>query len=186
MKTVKSIIVAVLVAGLMAVQAEARDQGVNGLVVGAGSGALVGQAIGRNTEGTLVGTAVGGMLGYIVGNEMDKQGNDTAYASDNGYASAQSAVYLPPPSPSPNLVLAFGGRHDRRHYGPIERCRDIVTVKCWHGRCREVIRTECRERDRHWRGDRYWRGDRHWRGDRYRHDDRHDRWRDRPRHRDRW
>ena len=181
MKTMKSIIVAVLVAGSMAVQAEARDQGVSGLVMGAGGGALVGQAIGRDTEGTLIGTAVGGMLGYIAGNEMDKQ-SDTAYASDNGYASAQPAVFLPPPRP--NVVFAFGGRNDDRHYGPIERCRDIVTVKCWHGRCREVITTECRDwdrwRDRDWRRDRHWRGDRHWDGDR------HDRWRDRYRHRDRW
>lgn len=181
MKTVKSIIVAVLVAGSMAVQAEAGGQGVNGLVMGAGGGALVGQAIGRDTEGTLIGTAVGGMLGYIVGNEMEKQ-SDTTYASDNGYASAQPAVFLPTPSPPPNVVVSFGGRRDHRHYGPIERCRDIVTVKCWYGRCREVIRTECRDRwrDRDWHRDRHWRGDRHWHGDR------DDRWRDRYRHRDRW
>jgi len=144
MKTVKTIIVAVLLAGSMAVQAEARNQGVNGLMVGAGG-------------------------------------------APGGYASAQPAVFLPPPPPPPNLVFSFGGRPDHRYYGPIERCRDIVTVKCWYGRCREVVRTECRDRDR-WR-DRDWRGDHHWRGDRRWHDDRRDRWRDdnwRDRHRDRW
>ena len=59
---------------LLTSQAQARDNGVDGLLFGAGSGALIGQAIGKNTEATLIGTAVGSMLGYIVGNEMDKSG----------------------------------------------------------------------------------------------------------------
>ena len=52
--------------------AQANENGVNGLILGAGSGALIGQTIGRNTEATLIGTAVGSMFGYIIGNEMDK------------------------------------------------------------------------------------------------------------------
>ena len=55
-------------------QAQARDNGLNGLLFGAGSGAIIGQAIGHNTGGTLIGTAVGSMFGYMLGNEMDKNG----------------------------------------------------------------------------------------------------------------
>ena len=59
MRTVKMALSAVLLAGTLTGQAMAHDHGINGLLLGAGSGALVGQAIGRDSEGTLIGTAVG-------------------------------------------------------------------------------------------------------------------------------
>jgi len=72
-------IMVIIIAAMMLVgansRARAQEDGVYGLILGAGGGALVGQAIGRNTEGTLIGTAVGGMLGYIIGNERDKRGD---------------------------------------------------------------------------------------------------------------
>lgn len=146
MKTVKSMIVAVVLAGAVAVQAEARDRDVNGL-------------------------------------------------ADGGSGFARPAVFLPPPPPPPNIVFDFGGRGDYRPYRP-ERCRDIVTVQCRFGRCREVVRTECGDRWRHrdwhdrpyyWRDHRRWHGDDRWHHDRWRDDRwREDRWRDRPYPRDRW
>ncbi len=187
MKTVRSGIVAIILAASMAVQAEARDQGINGLLVGAGGGALAGQAIGRDTEGTLIGAAVGGMVGYMVGNEMDKQ-------DDRGYVSTQPAVFPPPPPPS-DIVLASGGYGSRYYHRPF--CQNVVTFECRYGRCRDVIKTVCFERDRwnyrhwddrrHWRGnDRHWHNkhwrDKHWRDHRW---DGHDR-RDRHRHHRRW
>lgn len=61
-------------------KAGAGSSGINGTLLGAGSGALIGQAVGRNTESTLVGTAVGAMIGY---------------ALDNGGARGQSYGYQP-------------------------------------------------------------------------------------------
>lgn len=69
-------------------QAQARNNGLNGLLIGAGSGAIIGQAIGHNTGGTLIGTAVGSMFGYMFGNEMDKSGRNysrTVYRSRQVY-----------------------------------------------------------------------------------------------------
>lgn len=182
---IQSVILAIVLAGSMAVQADARDQGINGLLLGAGGGALAGQAIGRDTEGTLVGAAVGGMVGYMVGNEMDKRNYD------RGYVSAQPAVFPPPPPPR-DIVPAAGDMvlagdivpaTGRYHYGSRPRCERVVSLECWHGRCREVVKTVCWERDR-W--NRHWHGDRHWR-DKHRHDYRHPHWRDnRWKHHDPW
>lgn len=159
-RTIKLAIVTLLMAGTLAVEVKAQDQGINGLLMGAGGGALIGQAIGRDTEGTLIGTAVGGMLGYMVGNEMDRAQHGSVYGS------AQPATFLPHPPPPPRLVFPsrphYRDRYDyRHHYRPVERCREIVTVERRHGHYREVVRTVCRDRDRwhdhhnHWRGDHY-------------------------------
>ncbi|MDD5758364.1 MAG: glycine zipper family protein [Desulfobulbaceae bacterium] len=64
----------------LADKAGAGSNGVNGTLLGAGSGALIGQALGRNTESTVVGTAVGAMIGY---------------ALDNGVARGPSYGYQP-------------------------------------------------------------------------------------------
>jgi hypothetical protein len=160
MQTIKLAIVTVLMAGTLAVEVKAQDQGVNGLLMGAGGGALIGQAIGRDTEGTLIGTAVGGMLGFAVGNAMDRE------RYGGGYGSVQPATFLPPPPP--HIVFSYRPHYRdryeyRHHYRPVERCRKIVTVERRHGHYREVVRTVCRDRDR-WRDGRH----DHWRGDRYR------------------
>lgn len=59
---------AVAVGLLVADQARAGSNGLNGMLLGAGSGALIGQAAGRNTQSTLIGTAVGAMIGYALDN----------------------------------------------------------------------------------------------------------------------
>lgn len=138
-----------ILAGTITAQAQAHNQGVNGLVIGAGSGALVGQAIGRDAEATLVGTAVGGMIGYAVGNEIDR-----------GYGRAHIAprpvVYGPPPSPPSYYQPYYDGRgRYQNDYRPEQLCRETVVVRGMYGQYREVI-TTCRDR---WKDDRY----RHWR-----------------------
>lgn len=160
MKRLNLAIITALLIATMAQELKAEERGMNGLLIGAGSGALVGQAIGRDAEATLIGTAVGGVLGFMVGNEMDRTGYE------RGYEVTRAGMYYPPP-PMPSVVFSYrpdydDRRHHRRHYRNVEVCRDVVTVERRHGRYREVTRTVCRERDG-WRGDH--RGD--WRGDRY-------------------
>lgn len=167
MKTFKLIITALLITGTLAVQVKAQEYGINGLLMGAGSGALVGQAIGRDTEATLIGTAVGGMLGYMVGNEMDK----------NGYLGTPGSVqhvYYPPPPPQvlyPVFKQPHGYRdRDRYWHGRHGKiCREYVVVEGHHGHYREVVKIVCRDihlkkynRHHSWRHDyrHHWRGDR--------------------------
>jgi len=73
MKKLTLIITAAVIAlsGSVSAQAE-HNNGLDGLIIGAGSGALIGQALGRNTESTVVGTAVGGFIGYIIGSDMER------------------------------------------------------------------------------------------------------------------
>jgi hypothetical protein len=152
MRSLKMAIAAIVLAGTMSVQAQARERGMNGLVIGAGSGALVGQAIGRDTEATLVGTAVGGMIGYVVGNEIDR-------GYGRVYVAPRPVVYGPPPPPPPSYAYRpyYDARDTYRHdYRPEELCRETVVVRGMYGQYREVT-TTCRDR---WRDDRY----RHWRG----------------------
>ncbi len=170
MRTLKMALSAVLLTGALTGQAMAQDHGINGLLLGAGSGALVGQAIGRDTEGTLIGTAVGGVLGYVVGNEMDKN-----YYGGRPYPPPQPVVYGPPPPPAVVYVpppprprpVVYSPPRPWRHHGPPpdQVCRQVVEHREHHGRYREVVTTVCRDRD-HWRDDRR----RHWRHEHY------DRW----------
>ncbi len=51
MRSLKMVLIALMLTGLFATHAKARDHAVNGL---------------------LIGTAIGGMVGYVVGNEMDR------------------------------------------------------------------------------------------------------------------
>jgi len=170
MRALKMALSAVLLTATVSGHALAQDHGINGLLLGAGSGALVGQAIGRDTEGTLIGTAVGGVLGYVVGNEMDKSyyggrpyppPHHVAY----GPPPPPAVVYVPPPPPPQPVVYAPPPRSWRHHdYPPDQVCRQIVERRGHHGRYREVVTTVCRDRD-------YWHHNhrRHWRHD---HDDR--------------
>lgn len=79
MKSLNLAIITALLIATTTQELKAEERGMNGLLLGAGSGALVGQAIGRDAEATLIGTAVGGVLGYMVGNEMDRSGYDRGY-----------------------------------------------------------------------------------------------------------
>lgn len=153
MRSLKTAIAAVLITGTMAVQAQAQEYGINGLLLGAGSGALVGQAIGRDSEATLIGTAVGGMFGYVVGNEMDKDRNGRIHAAP------QPVVYDPPPPPPPRYYDAYRPSHNvRQHHRPRYRtaavCRETVVVREGYRHTREEVTIVCRDSDR-WRDDRY-------------------------------
>lgn len=67
-------VVTVAVGLSFANQAVAAGNGLNGMLLGAGSGALIGQAAGRNTQSTLIGTAVGAMIGYALDNDGPRYG----------------------------------------------------------------------------------------------------------------
>lgn len=164
--TFKLAIAVLIMLGTLVVQANAQEYGVNGLLMGAGSGTPVGQASGRDTEATLIGTAVGGMLGYMIGNEMDKD----AYA--RSYGSAQPVTFFP--SLATNKVFPH-------RYGKI--CHDFVVFERHQGHFREVVvKTVCR--DRHLKS---FRDDHrhHFRND-FRHDFRDDRHHFRSDHRKHW
>ena len=141
------VMVVALLAGGGVVHAE--DRGVNGLLLGAGSGALIGQAIGRNTGATLLGTAVGSVLGYIIGNEMDK----------GGYVAQPVRVASGPAQPVPEFS---DWRHERprsnaprmyvekRMIAPLAQCREAEVLGTINGRPRTIRTTVCRERDGRW------------------------------------
>jgi hypothetical protein len=110
---------------------QARENGMDGLILGAGGGALIGQAIGRNTEATLIGTAVGSMLGYIVGNERDKYGldNRVAYGTPvERYPRTRYVTVVPAPPPKPETV-----------------CRESEMLAEIDGRAAKVYGTACLE-----------------------------------------
>lgn len=170
MEKMQLLMVALVVICLMAFESRAQERGLNGLIIGAGSGAVVGQAIGRDAKATLIGSAVGGMVGLMVGNEMDR----AEYSRE--YDATQAAVFIPPPPPLPSIVFSYNDRdrdrgdHRRHEYSrshrPSQVCwEEVVRVERHHGRYREITKTVCRDRD--WR----------------RHE--HDHWRDN-RWRDRW
>lgn len=111
---------------------QARENGIDGLILGAGGGALIGQAIGRNTEATLIGTAVGSMLGYIVGNEQDKNGitHRVLYKTPTRtYPRSRYVEVVPPP------------RYQRVE--PI--CREVEMLAEIDGRAEKVYGTACLE-----------------------------------------
>lgn len=119
-------------------QAEAQENGMNGLLLGAGSGALIGQAIGRNTEATLIGTAVGTMLGYIAGNEMDKTGGVRV-------RSAYPPAYSYPPPP---IRYRPGYHHSeslpgRRHAERV--CRETEMLATIDNRPEKIFGVACLE-----------------------------------------
>ena len=124
MRSVKMAVIAVMLTGLFATQANARrDHAVDGLIIG---------------------SAVGGVVGYIVGNEMDRD------HYGRGHVYAQPVVYAPPPPPPPRYYESRV--HYRQTYRPVEVCRETVIVRERHGRYRETVRTVCRDRG-DWRDD---------------------------------
>lgn len=123
------IVAAVLVLGMASSQpASANDRGLNGLIIGGGSGAIVGQAIGRNTEATIIGATVGGVLGLIVGNEIDRQ-----QVSVNRYR------YEPRHHPR------TARKWNRSYHQPQKRCERIVTIEQGRHFDQRVVKTVCWE-----------------------------------------
>ena len=115
------------------------NNGIGGLLIGAGGGALAGQAIGRNTESTLIGTAVGTMVGYMVGNEMDKN-------------RGQPVQVMHRPAPAP-LYPAYPEQRSssRYRYEPVEhhdryaeQCREVEILGTVGGHPKRLISTACK------------------------------------------
>lgn len=112
------------------------NNGISGLLLGAGGGALAGQAIGRDTESTLIGTAVGTMVGYIVGNEMDK-------------GQGQPFQVMQRPAPAPVYREQRSGfRHqpEPAEYGyhPDDQCREVQILGPPGQRPERLITTACK------------------------------------------
>ncbi len=121
-------------------QVQARNNGLNGLLIGAGSGAIIGQAIGHNTGGTLIGTAVGSMFGYMFGNEMDKSGGTytrTVYR--------QRQIYRPVPA---RRIQPYRLTPAPRYDEPV--CRETRTLATIDGEAVEIHGVACLE-DGQWR-----------------------------------
>jgi len=115
MKNLTALILALLLVMTTTIS-QARENAMNGLLLGAGGGALIGQAIGRNTEATLIGTAVGSMLGYIVGNENDKYAVGTRVVGN--YTQTRYVTVGPPPQPEPlcretRILAEIDGRAEK-------------------------------------------------------------------------
>ncbi len=147
--------------GAVGAQAD-HSRGINGLIIGAGSGAIAGQAIGRNTEATLIGTAVGGLLGYIVGNEIDK---GRGYAYQPVYHRQPQPVYHRQPQP---VVHHYAPKYKKKgphhrpvvqhrvvehhHYHPVvshrpapqPECRQAEILGTVNGKARKLYGTVCR------------------------------------------
>jgi surface antigen len=140
---------AVVMGGLMLAgmtPVAAAERGVNGFILGAGSGAALGQALGRNTEATLIGTAVGGMLGYIVGNEMDKYDQARLNQVYETAPSYQSTQWVNPDTnrqysvtPKPAYTQPSG-----------QICREAEIQAIVDGRPETVISTACRDSAGRW------------------------------------
>ena len=146
MRSLKTVLIDLLLTGLSANQAKARDRAVDGLLIGA---------------------AVGATVGYIVGNEMNINSYDRAYAYGPPVAYHQQVTYPYPHSPrryyAPRPYYRDRYRdHYRDHYRDNYRsfyrsgkvCREIVDVEVRYGRYYETYRTVCSERD-NWHRPRY-------------------------------
>ncbi len=155
MKRFQIAVLTVLISSISISIAQAQHNGVNGIIIGAGSGALIGQAIGRDTESTLVGSAVGGLVGYVIGNEKDHNGRIVHY--DNRYHRPINNHYQSPP--------VYRGKPFSSHQQYRERnkvCRETVKIKEHYGRSKRVVSKTCwyeKPHDRHDRYDRYDRRD---------------------------
>ncbi len=158
MKRYLILILALLFTSTLIAQAQARDKGVDGLLIGAGGGAILGQAFGGDTESTLIGGAVGGALGYIIGNEHDKyqhpvqieyrHGNqhrrhyptNQRYQEHRGYRDHRGYHYSP-------------SRHNNRngwYHGRKGRfCKQTERTITKHGRTKTIVKKVCTENNRH-------------------------------------
>ncbi|MCG6929430.1 MAG: glycine zipper 2TM domain-containing protein [Desulfofustis sp.] len=135
----KKLIIAIVLALTAATSARAErvitiNNGIGGLLLGAGGGAIAGQMIGRNTESTLIGTAVGTMVGYMVGNEMDKnQGQPVP------------VTYRPAPAPVyPEQRSSYRYRYEPvEHHHPGDECREVEILGTVAGDPERLLTTAC-------------------------------------------
>ena len=167
MNSFARIVKTALLASAIATTAQAGENAVHGLLLGAGSGALVGQAIGRNTEATLLGTAVGGAFGFVIGNAGGPTYAHPVRPSYPppavGYGYPPNATaYIPPPQyhplPPPTIHRVF----TRDYYRGPKICRETISERGFPGRIVRDVSTTCwlRHHRPYWgrddnRGDRY-------------------------------
>jgi len=111
--------------------AEANDRGLNGLLIGGGSGAIVGQAIGRNTEATIIGATVGGVLGLLVGSDINRQ-----------------HVYVNTYQPASRHYQTSDRGRNRSYNRPQQQCEQIIKIKNGRQYARRVVKTVCQDRSR--------------------------------------
>lgn len=116
MKTVKIVLIALLLAGFTSTQAKARQSTANGLIIGA---------------------AVGTVLGLIVGNEMHSEGYRT------GQVDHRSVLYGPPHPEQRSITYRS---HSPRVFNSNRKYRETVLINKGRGSYRETIKTDCRER----------------------------------------
>jgi len=129
------------------------NNGISGLLMGAGGGAIAGQAIGRDTESTLIGTAVGTLFGYMVGNEMDKnQGQPLPVAyrpapeplyHERGYQERRYS-YRPHPEPVEYRSIPEPVEYRRP---PKKVCREVEILGTVGGKPQRILSTACKTRD---------------------------------------
>lgn len=132
MKSLKMVLILVMLTALSATQAKARD---------------------RTVDDLLIGAAVGGMIGYIVGTEIDKNSYGLAYAYGQPAAYHQEATYSHSPrryyAPRHNYRNHYRDRY-RDHYRSFSRsgkiCREIVVVNERYGHYYKTFKTVCRDR----------------------------------------
>lgn len=149
MKKLITLILCIAFIGTGQQQVEAQENGISGLLFGAGSGALLGQAIGRDTEATLLGTAVGSMLGYVIGNEMDKGGYPSEQSHHPGSARSSynrnrkfnRTVYKTRVHHYPVIV-------EEKYYQQAPVCRETEILATIDGVPEKVTATACLEDDR--------------------------------------
>lgn len=171
MKFTQTLLLTLFLSAALPLNSQAANQGVNGLVIGAGSGAILGQALGRDTESTLIGTAVGSMLGYMIANESTPKGYT------NVYHRQQPPIYHPPhrhyPRPSTHRVK----EKSRKYYRGNKICRETIKFQTFNGKHKRVVSTTCwRNKDFRTRGRSYRHRDNTHHRDSYRHDEHWNRW----------
>lgn len=76
MKALINLAAAVVLVFCLQSQSFASNQGLNGLIIGGGTGAILGQAVGKNVESTIIGATVGGILGAAIGAESSYRHHD--------------------------------------------------------------------------------------------------------------
>ncbi len=139
--------------GAISAQAD-HNNGLNGLIIGAGGGAIAGQAIGRNTEATLIGTAVGSLLGYVIGNEIDR---GAGYHRQVHYGGPPPVIHrqhrivkhYPPPR---RVIHKNTYVTERHHYYPVvedryssgPHCREAEILGTVRGKAKKIYGTVCR------------------------------------------
>lgn len=155
-------------------QTVAAGSGLDGLLLGAGSGALIGQAAGRNTHSTLAGAAVGAMIGYALDNGVDR--GSRAY-----YGYTPRRIVVRPESQETcremEMLGTIDGRPEKIYGTACWQDGEWVRIDDdWWSRSRPVVyRPLIIEKEIHVGGDRHRHGhhrdhDRRWGG---RNDDRH-------------